>query len=192
MVNVGIIIGSTRPGRFAPQPGNWLFEIAQGCGDARYELIDLKEVDLPLLDEPVPPLAHQYQHEHTTRWSQRIAALDGYVFVTAEYNHGIPAALKNAIDFLYHEWNFKPAVFLSYGAGPEAGSRAVEHLRGVMAEIKVYDLREQVLLPGFYGRLNDRGEYPFSTNEAAEANGMLEQLIFWAGAMKEARTRLSS
>lgn len=191
MVNIGIIIGSTRPGRFGSQPGQWLFDLAQGRGDATYDLIDLAEVALPLLDEPVPPSMHQYQHEHSKRWGERIAALDGFAFITGEYNHGVPGALKNAIDFLFVEWNFKPAAFLSYGGGA-GGSRSVEHLRGVMAELKIYDIREQVMLPAYYTRLNDQGEYQFTADEAEQANAMLEQLVFWADVMKDARARLES
>lgn len=189
MVNIGIIVGSTRPGRFGIQPGTWMFNLAQQRGDANYELVDLEEVGLPLLDEPVPPAMHQYQNEHTKRWAERIDRLDGFIFVTAEYNHSIPGALKNAIDFLYQEWNYKAASFVSYGSGA-GGARAVEHLRGVMGELKIYDLREQVLLPEYYTRLNEQGQYQFSDKEVQAVTTVLDEIAFWTGQMKAAREKL--
>ncbi len=190
MVTIGIIIGSTRPGRFGPQPGTWLFDLAQQRGDASFDLIDLEQVGLPMLDESIPPLMHQYEHAHTRRWAERVAQLDGFVFVTAEYNHSIPAALKNAIDYLYQEWNYKPASFVSYGSGA-GGSRAVEHLRGVMGEMRVYDLREQVLLPHYYNRLNDAGQYEFSDEERQQATTVLDDTVFWAEQLKPVREKLA-
>lgn len=190
MANIGIIIGSTRPGRFGVQPGNWIYELAQQRGDANFELIDLKEVGLPLLDEAVPPAMHQYEHEHTKRWAERIDKLDGFVFVTAEYNHSIPAALKNAIDYLFYEWHYKPASFVSYGSAA-GGARAVEHLRGVMGEIKVYDLREPVLIPKYYERLDESGQYQFSDAEVAEASTLLDEIVFWSEQMQPVRAKLS-
>lgn len=189
MVNIGIVVGSTRPGRFGIQPGNWILELARQRGGANFELVDLEEVGLPLLDEPIPPLRHQYEHEHTRRWSERVSQLDGFVFVTAEYNHSIPAALKNAIDYLHQEWNYKPASFVSYGSGA-GGSRSVEHLRGVMGEMRVYDLREQLLLPNYYTRLNDSGQYEFSDEEKQAASTVLDDTVFWAEQMKSAREKL--
>jgi NAD(P)H-dependent FMN reductase len=189
MVTIGIVAGSTRPGRFGIQPATWLYDLARQRGDATYELVDLEEVGLPLLDEAVPPSMHQYEHAHTRRWSARIDRLDGFVFVTAEYNHSIPGALKNAIDFLFQEWNYKPATFVSYGSGA-GGSRAVEHLRDVMAEIKIYDLRPQLLLPSYYTRLDDTGQYQFSDDERDQAMSMLNELVFWAGQMRPIRERI--
>lgn len=188
-VNIGIIAGSTRPGRFGIQPATWLNELAQQRDDANYELVDLEEVALPLLDEPVPPAMRQYEHAHTKRWSARVDRLDGFVFVTAEYNHSIPGALKNAIDYLFQEWNYKPASFVSYGSAA-GGSRAVEHLRGVMGEIKVYDLRDQLLLPNYWSRLDDNGHYRFSEDEREQANTMLDDLVTWAEQMQPIRERV--
>ena len=188
MVKIGIVLASTRPNRFGSQPANWLYGLAQERGDADYDFIDLAEVGLPLLDEPNPPSQGKYAHEHTKAWSKRIDALDGFAFVTPEYNHGVPAALKNAIDFLYKEWNFKAAAFVSYG-GPAGGARSVEHLRGVMGELKIYDIREQMQLSSYHSRLNEAGEYQFTDKEAETANGLLEQLVFWAGIMKDARAK---
>src|SRR5690349_3565483 len=116
MIRVGIILGSTRPGRNGAAVAKWVFENAEKRTDAEYELIDLLDINLPLLDEPIPPSMGQYQNEHTKRWAEKIASYDAFVFVAPEYNHGINAALKNAIDFLFAEWNNKSAGFVSYGS----------------------------------------------------------------------------
>ena len=144
MVRIAIVVGSTRPGRKAEPVARWVFEHAQRHGKAEYELVDIKDYDLPLLDEPVPPSQGKYEKPHTLRWAAKIAGFDGFVFVSPEYNHGIPGALKNAIDFLYAEWNDKAAGFVSYGSA--MGVRAVEQLRLVMGELKVADVRAQVML----------------------------------------------
>ena len=116
MLKVAIILGSTRPGRNGEAVSQWIYEIAKKRSDADFELVDIKDFNLPLLDEPVPPSMGQYSQEHTRTWSAKIDSFDAYVFVTAEYNHGIPGALKNAIDFLFKEWNNKVAGFVSYGS----------------------------------------------------------------------------
>src|SRR5437899_2148389 len=144
MLKVGIIAGSTRPNRKSPDVAKWVLEIARKRNDAEYELVDIADFQLPLLDEPIPPSLGRYQQPHTKRWAAKIASLDAFVFVSAEYNHGIPAALKNAIDFLFAEWKDKAAGFVSYGAA--GGARAVEKLRLVRAEVPVAPVAAQVLL----------------------------------------------
>src|SRR5258708_36159926 len=144
MLKVGIITGSTRPGRKSLDIAKWALETARTRTDAEYELVDIRDFELPLLDEPAPPIMGNYQQPHTKRWAAKIASLDGFVFVTPEYNHGIPAALKNAIDFLFAEWNHKAAGFVSYGGA--SGARAVEHLRLVLAEVRVATVRAQMTL----------------------------------------------
>jgi NAD(P)H-dependent FMN reductase len=139
MLRIAIIIGSTRPGRNGESVARWVYEIAQQREDAEFELVDIKDFNLPLLDEPVPPSLGQYTKEHTKAWAAKIDSFDAYVFVTPEYNHGTSAALKNAIDFLYKEWNNKAAGFVGYGSA--LGARAVEHLRLVMGELQVADVR---------------------------------------------------
>src|SRR5206468_9617038 len=126
--------------------------------------IDLKEYSLPLLDEPVPPSMGQYSKPHTKTWAAKIAGFDGFVFVTPEYNHGTSAALKNAIDFLYKEWNNKAAGFVSYGGA--GGARAVEHLRLVMGELQVADVRAQVMLSLFTDFENFSVFKPHARHEA--------------------------
>ena len=135
MLKIGIIVGSTRPGRKAGVVAKWVHDILKSRKDAEFEVVDIEDYKLPLLDEPVPPIMHQYGQPHTKRWSEKIASLDAYVFVTPEYNHATSAALKNAIDFLYHEWNNKAAGFVGYGGA--GGVRAVENLRLVMAKSRL-------------------------------------------------------
>ena len=141
ILKVGIILGSTRPGRNGEAVSRWMYETANKRSDADFEVVDIRDFNLPLLDEPIPPSMGQYTKEHTKIWSAKIDSFDAYVFVTAEYNHGIPGALKNAIDFLFKEWNNKVAGFVSYGGA--GGVRAVEQLRLVMAELKVATVRTQ-------------------------------------------------
>src|SRR5258706_12574672 len=124
MLKIAIILGSTRPGRNGEAVAKWVHEIANKRSDAEFELVDIKDFNLPLLDEPVPPIMGQYSKPHTKAWAAKIDSFDGYVFFTPEYNHGIPGALKNAIDFLFREWNDKAAGFVSYGGagrGPPVG-----------------------------------------------------------------------
>src|SRR3984893_3618266 len=125
MLKIAVIIGSTRPGRVGESVAKWVYELTKSRTEAEFELLDVKEFNLPLLDEPVPPAMGQYSKEHTKIWAAKINSFDGYVFVTPEYNHGICGALKNAIDFVYREWNNKAAGFVGYGS--VGGARAVEH-----------------------------------------------------------------
>src|SRR6202051_2389489 len=122
MLKIGIIVGSTRPGRKAAAVAKWVLDILKSRKDAEFECVDIEDYKLPLLDEPVPPTMHQYSKAHTKAWSEKIASLDAYIFVTPEYNHSTSAALKNAIDFLFHEWNNKAAGFVGYGGA--GGGRA--------------------------------------------------------------------
>ncbi|HEY0010335.1 MAG TPA: NAD(P)H-dependent oxidoreductase [Candidatus Paceibacterota bacterium] len=189
MPNIKILTGSTRPGRFNQQPADWLYALAKARGDMDVELIDLAELNLPFLDEPVPPSLRQYQNEHTKEWSKRIDAADGFLFVTPEYNHSYSPALKNAIDYLFFEWHYKPVGFVSYGS-LAGGARAVEHLRGVSGEVKLYDLREQVLFPNYWENLDENGQYQFTERHAASANELMDRLVFWAAEMKASRAKL--
>lgn len=189
VVKIKILAGSTRPGRFNIQPATWIYELAKGHGGCSVELVDLQEVALPFLDEKAPPSQKQYGKEHTILWSKTIDEADGFIFVTPEYNHSYSPALKNAIDFLYIEWNFKPVCFVSYGS-TAGGARAVEHLRSIAAELKMYDLREQILLPNYWEHLDSEGKYKFDDRQKKAASELLNSLIFWAERMKEARAEL--
>ena len=185
IIKVAIILGSTRPGRNGEAVGQWIHEIAKKRSDADFEFVDIKDFNLPLLDEPIPPSMGQYTKEHTKTWSAKIDSFDAYVFVTAEYNHGIPGALKNAIDFLFREWNNKVAGFVSYGSA--GGVRAVEQLRLVMAELKVATVRSQVQLSLHTDFENFTKFKPAPFQEKA-ANTMLDEVITWGGALKVLRT----
>ena len=184
MLKIAIIIGSTRPGRVGESVAKWVFELTKKRTEAEFELVDIKDFDLPLLDEPVPPSMGQYSKEHTKTWAAKIDSFDGYVFVTPEYNHGICGALKNAIDFLFREWNNKAAGFVGYGSA--GGARAVEHLRLVMAEVQVATVRNQVALSLFTDFENYTNFKPAKHHEKS-LNQMLDQLIAWSGAMKSLR-----
>lgn len=186
MIKLAIILGSTRPGRNGEAVAKWVHEIARKRTDAQVELIDLKDQNLPLLDEPVPPSMGQYSKPHTKAWAAKIDAFDGFVFVTPEYNHGTSAALKNAIDFLFKEWNNKAAGFVGYGSA--GGVRAVEHLRLVMGELQVADVRNQVMLSLFTDFENFSVFKPAARHEAS-VNAMLDQVIAWSGALKPLRAK---
>jgi NAD(P)H-dependent FMN reductase len=191
MIKIKILTGSVRPGRFNIQPATWIYKLAKERKDIDVELLDLQEINLPFLDEEATPSEAHYTKEHTKKWSAIIGETDGFVFVTPEYNHSYSPALKNAIDYLFYEWNYKPVSFVSYGS-LAGGSRAVEHLRAVAAEIKMYDLREQIMLPNYWDNLNDKGEYQFNERHVKNANAILDSLVFWATEMKQSRGKIKS
>jgi NAD(P)H-dependent FMN reductase len=184
MLKIGIIIGSTRPGRQAASVADWVYGIAKMRGDASFECVDIQTFNLPLLDEPVPPSLAQYSKPHTKSWSAKIDSFDAYIFVTPEYNHGTSGALKNAIDFLYREWNNKAAGFVGYGSS--GGTRAVEQLRQIMAELQIADVRAQVSLSLFTDFENFKIFKPAPMHEAY-VKAMLDQLVAWGGALKTLR-----
>jgi NAD(P)H-dependent FMN reductase len=186
MLKIAIIIGSTRPGRNGEAVTKWVNEIAQKRTDAEFELVDVKDFNLPLLDEAMPPAMGQYTKPHTKAWAAKIGSFDGYVFVTPEYNHCIPGALKNAIDFLFAEWNNKAAGFVSYGSA--GGARAVEHLRQVLAEVQIATVRNQVLLSLFSDFENFSVFKPRPQHEKS-VNALFDQVIAWAGALKPLREK---
>ena len=183
MLKVGVILGSTRPNRVGEGVARWVHEHAQKRGDAEYSLIDVRAQNLPLLDEPKPPAMGQYEKDHTRAWSEVIQPLDAFVFVTAEYNHGIPAALKNAIDFLWSEWNEKAAGFVSYGSA--GGSRSVEALRLVMAEIRIADVRSQLLLN--LGTDFKDGALVPTDRHRKMLDKVLDDVLAWGEAMRTLR-----
>ena len=186
MIKLAIVIGSTRPGRKADAVAHWVWEIAKKRGDAEFELVDIQEFNLPLLDEAMPPSMGRYSQPHTKAWAAKIASFDGYVFVTPEYNHGPSGALKNAIDYLYREWNNKAAGFVGYGSA--GGTRAVEQLRLVMGELQVADVRAQVMLSLFTDFENFSAFKPAPMHEKS-VNSMLDQVIAWGGALKVLRDK---
>ncbi|MBW7955386.1 NAD(P)H-dependent oxidoreductase [Patescibacteria group bacterium] len=190
MVKIKIIVGSVRPNRFGIQPAAWMNELAQKHKEAQFELIDLKDVNLPFLDEPVPPAMDQYQNEHTKKWSKVIDESDGFIFITPEYNHSFPASLKNAIDFLAREWGYKPVSFVSYGA-QTGGSRAIEQLRQVVAHLRMYDLSEHIVIPDYWNQLNTEQKFVPTEAQNEQAEKVITGTVFWAEQMKNARKLLA-
>src|ERR1700740_1012914 len=184
MIKVGIIVGSTRPGRKAAAAAKWVHNLLKNRNDAEVDRVDIEGYKLPLLDEPMPPMMHQYSKPHTKAWSEKVASLAAYIFVTPEYNPATSAALKNAIDFLYHEWNNKAAGFVGYGGA--GGVRAVENLRLVMGEIKIADVRAQVALSMWTDFENFTTFNPHEQHDRA-VHAMADEVIAWGGALKALR-----
>jgi NAD(P)H-dependent FMN reductase len=184
MLKVGIIVGSTRPGRKAAAVAKWSHDLLKSRKDAEFEIVDIEDYKLPLLDEPVPPSMGQYSKAHTKTWAAKIDSLDAFIFVTPEYNHSTSAALKNAIDFLFHEWNNKAAGFIGYGAA--GGVRAVENLRLVMGEIKVADVRAQVTLSLYTDFENFTVFKPHEHHDKA-VHAVADEVLAWGTALKGLR-----
>jgi NAD(P)H-dependent FMN reductase len=184
VTRIGIILGSTRPNRNGEQVAKWVYDIASRRSDAEFELVDLRDYPLPHLDEPLPPSLGQYQNEHTKQWADKIASFDGFVFVTPEYNHSTSGVLKNAIDYLYAEWNNKAAGFVSYGA--VGGARAAEHLRLVAGELQMADVRQQVALSLLTEFENFSVFKPGDYNRAA-LDTLLDQVVAWSTALAPLR-----
>jgi len=184
MVKIAIILGSTRPGRIGESVAKWALEVASSRKDAEFELVDIADYNLPLLDEPVPPSLGQYSKDHTKRWAAKIDSFDGFIFVTSEYNHGIPGALKNALDFIFKEWNNKSAGFVSYGSA--YGARAVESLRLVMGELMIADVRAQVLL-SLFTDFENYSVFKPADRHAVALNTVIDQVIAWGNALRAIR-----
>ncbi len=192
MVTIKVILGSVRPSRFGIQPAQWIMGLSEQYKDqAQFELIDLAEINLPLLDEPVPASYDQYSKDHTKAWSKVVDSADGFIMISSEYNHSYAPSLKNAIDFLAKEWAHKPVSFVSYGADA-GGARGVEHLRGVAGWLKMYDLGENLILPKYYTNLDEQGNFKFIEEHENKAHIIFKDVIFWAEQMKEARAKLAA
>ncbi len=191
MVKLKILSGSNRPGRFNPQVVDFVRTVAEGVPSVAVKVLDVAEINLPFLDEAKPPMMRDYAHEHTKAWSATIDEADAFIMVTPEYNHSFSPVLKNAIDYLFKEWNYKPVSFVSYGS-LAGGARAVEHLRGVAAELKLYDLREQILLPNYWEHQDAAGKYQFTERHRENVTEMVRQLAFWGETMKTAREKLAA
>ena len=188
MTRIAVILGSTRPGRRGEAVARWFYKIAEDRTDADYELVDIADFALPHLDEAAPPSMGQYDRPHTQAWARKIASFDGFVFVTPEYNHSTSGALKNAIDFLYAEWNNKAAGFVSYGS--VGGTRAVEHLRLVMAELQVATVRAQVAL-SLFTDFQDFSAFTPAEHQVAAAQAVLDQTVAWSRALAPLRAAQS-
>ncbi len=185
-LNLQIIIASTRPGRKGPVIGQWIYERAVAYGAFDAELVDLAALNLPFMDEPNHPRLRQYTHQHTKDWSAKVDAADAFVFVTPEYNYGIIAPLKNAIDYLHQEWAYKPVGFVSYG-GVAGGTRAVQMIKQVVTALKMTPLSEAVALSFFTQYFDQAGQLqPNETMEKA-ATAMFAELARMAAALRPLR-----
>jgi len=184
MLKVGIIIGSTRPGRKAEAVAQWVHGIASTRSDAQFELVDIAEFNLPLLDEAMPPSYGQYAHDHTKKWAAKIAEFDAYIVVTPEYNHSTSGALKNAFDYLFKEWNHKSVGFVGYGSA--GGVRAIEHVRQIAGELMMADVRQAVQLSLFTDFENFAAFKPAEHHEKT-VHTMIDQVVAWGGALKTLR-----
>ena len=187
MTKIGIITGSTRPGRNSLQVAEWVKGIADKRGDAEYEVVDLADYNLPMYAEPISAAYSQdYQTPEAIPWSKKIAELDGYVFITPEYNHGVTSALKNAIDYLYVEWNNKAAGIVSYGSS--GGVRAAEALRIIMAELQIASVRSHTAMSLFTDFVNMSEFKPAEVHEPSVTT-MLDQVNAWTNALEPLRNK---
>jgi NAD(P)H-dependent FMN reductase len=183
--HIQVILGSTRDGRVGERVARWFGALAAGRPDLTFELVDLKAWELPFLSTPIPPEMAPPQDPLIQRWEAKLAEADGYVFVTPEYNHGYPAALKNAIDHVVQPWRRKPVAFVGYG-GPGAGVRAVEQLRQVVVELEMVPLRHQVSIARAYAAFDEQGALREPWHAAA-AERLVADLAWWAYALRAAR-----
>lgn len=190
MLKIAVIISSTRDTRFADKPAKWIFDLASKREDLDVELVDLRDYNLPFFNEAASNLWMPSEDENAKRWQHKIGEFDGYIFVTAEYNRSIPAALKNALDQAYNEWNRKPAAYLGYGS--MGAARAIEHLRLINVELQMAPIRQGVHIGGsdfFKVHPLDANEPIEAINDviAGGANDMLDNLSWWGHALKQAR-----
>jgi NAD(P)H-dependent FMN reductase len=185
MSKLSVIIGSTRPGRVGLPIGQWFFERAKAYGKFDVDLVDLKEVGLPLLDEPKHPRLGEYEHQHTKAWSKIVKASDAFVFVTPEYNFSAAPALLNALDYLFAEWAYKAAGFVSYG-GASGGMRSVQMIKQTLSVLKVVGLPESVTIH-FFSQLLEDGVFRGSEPLEKSALAMLEELRRWTDALAALR-----
>jgi NAD(P)H-dependent FMN reductase len=182
-----IIIVSTRQGRLGPAVARWFYEHARTFQDFEVELVDLAEINLPLLDEPHHPSLMNYQHNHTKLWSAIVSRADAFVFVTPEYNLSSPPSLVNALDYLSREWGYKPAAFVSYG-GVSGGMRSVQMSKSILTSLRMVPIYEAVNIPMF-AQLIDHTTHAFTAQEVHEkaADALLKELHRWAVALKPMR-----
>jgi NAD(P)H-dependent FMN reductase len=190
-VKIKVIIGSTREGRFSEKPARWIFEEVKKRSGVEAELLDLRDYPMPFFNDPISPSMKKgnYSNEVVAAWAKKIAEADAYIIVTPEYNHGYPAVLKNAMDFVYYEWNRKPVGFVSYGS--VGGARSVEQLRQVSIELQMAPIRNAVHIPWqLMAIVNEKGAAAglelFEPLRDSKEN-FLNQLVWWARALKTAR-----
>jgi NAD(P)H-dependent FMN reductase len=187
MMQLDVVLVSTRPARGGAAIASWFLAQAERHGRFAVHLVDLALVALPMLDEPHQPRHRQYEHEHTKAWSRTIDAADAFVFVTPEYNYGAPPSLVNALDYLHHEWKYKPVGFVSYG-GVSGGTRSAQMTKQIVTALRMMPIPEAVALPFFTQQLDkESGQFtPPRTQEDAAAL-MLDELFKWATALRTIR-----
>ena len=190
MFKLKVIIASTRPGRKGPVMAEWITALAKENKDFEVELIDLAEVNLPFMDEAQHPRFQKYEHQHTKDWSAKIDSADAFIFVTPEYNYGFTAPLKNAIDYLFHEWAYKPVAFVSYG-GISAGTRSVQMLKQVVTALKMMPMQESVNLPMFFKHIVE-DKFVADETLTKSANDMIAELARWTAALKPMKPKPSA
>jgi NAD(P)H-dependent FMN reductase len=185
-LRIKIIVGSTRPNRFSEQPAQWILAKAGQRQDLDVELLDLRDYPLPFFEEPMPPgmAKDSYTHPVVTRWREKIKEADGFIMVTPEYNHGYPAVLKNALDYVYYAWSRKAVAFVSWGG--VGGARGVEQLRAVAVELDMAPTRFAVHMANFWALLDENGKIKTESFERA-GDALLDHLTWWSRALKEAR-----
>lgn len=184
---IAVIVGTTRAARFGEKPARWIHDIAAERHDLIAEIVDLRDYPLPFFDEVASNAWVPSQNEVARQWQQKIAEFDGYLFVTAEYNHSVPAVLKNALDYAYPEWNKKPAAFLGYGM--VGASRAIEHLRNIAVELQMAPVRSGIHIQGadFVAVWQQGKPIQELAYLKPNAKDVLDQLVWWARALKTAR-----
>ena len=170
-----VVVASTRPGRAGRAVADWFVHEAEQHGGFDVEVADLADLDLPMMNEPHHPVLRRYEHDHTRAWSETVDRADAVVFVMPEYNYSFTAPLKNAVDYLHHEWAYKPAAFVSYG-GISGGIRAVQAFKQVVTTLRMYPVTVQVALANFRQHLTDDGFRP-GADEAGAAKQMLDELV---------------
>ena len=186
-LKLAIVIGSIRPNRFGGHAAQWIEEVARRRGDFEVELIDLKDYPMPLFAEEASPLYAPSKDEVARRWQKKVGEFDGYIFVSAEYNRGVPAVLKNALDYAYPEWNKKPAAFVGYGS--VGAARAIEQLRLIAIELQMAPIRTGVHIQGadFMAVWKGGKDIADLSYLPQNATDMLDQLAWWTNALKAAR-----
>lgn len=185
---LSVIVGSTRPGRVGLPVATWFHEVATAHGAFAVQLVDLAEVGLPFLDEPKHPRLGEYVHQHTRDWSATVERSDAFVFVMPEYNHGYSPSLKNAIDFLFTEWQYKPVGFVSYG-GAAGGTRGVQSLKPVVASLKMFPLFEAVVIPMVQQLIDEDGVVIPTEAMGTTATVMLDELLAMSERLRSAEGR---
>lgn len=183
MYQLKIISSTIRPGRKGPVVAAWIAELARQNGNFNVEVLDLGEINLPMMNEPNHPLMKNYQFEHTRKWSATIDEADAFIFVTAEYDYNYPAPLHNALEYLAQEWGYKAAGIVSYG-GVSAGTRAANALKADLSTFRMVPLAEAVNFPMFQQNFNDKNEFVVNEVSVKAANNMLKQLVRWTKGLK--------